>query len=201
MDLLLLIKIVPTIVGVVGIGRIIYELISGVKTKLREEYKFAKEFLDQEDISKLHPFTQEKGFQAIAGSTHVTQKEIEYILSLSNPVQRLNDFKKSRLLFEKIETKGDFELIYRKRYASTFSRNWRKGWYLSWYGLLAFCAASPFVFTDKFGQHGLFALLITLPSFGFYAVISLNAYGKLKAAERLTKNKEFHTSNILLETH
>lgn len=79
-------KIVPTIVGVVGIGRIIYELISGVKTKLREEYKFAKEFLDQEDISKLHPFTQEKGFQAIAGSTQVTQKEIEYILSLSNPV-------------------------------------------------------------------------------------------------------------------
>ncbi|MDW1754047.1 hypothetical protein R7D64_14075 [Vibrio sp. Vb2535] len=199
MDLLILVKVVPIIVGIFGIGRVIYELISGVKDKLREEYKFAKEFLDNSNIDKLHPFTREKGYQAIAGSSQVTQKEIEFILSLSNPVQRLKDFKNSRQLFENMEANGDFKLVYKKRYQFNTYRNVIKGWYLLCYGILAFMAASPFIFPEWFGQQGMLALVITIPSFGFYSVLSLISYGKLKAAERLIDHVKHHTDNIVLD--
>ncbi|MEZ8767905.1 hypothetical protein AB6D79_07590 [Vibrio alginolyticus] len=199
MDLLILVKIFPIIVGIFGIWKFIYELISGSKYKLREEYKFAKEFLDDSNIDKLHPFTREKGYQAIAGSSQVTQKEIEFILSLSNPVQRLKDFKNSRQLFENRENNGAFKLVYKKRYQFNTYRNIIKGWYLLCYGTLAFMAASPYVFPEWFGQQGMLALIITVPSFGFYSVISLISYGKLKAAERLIEHVKYHTYNKVLD--
>ncbi|MGI2933594.1 hypothetical protein [Vibrio fluvialis] len=198
MDVLIFVKIIPMFVGILGAGRVIYDLISGVKVKLREEYKFAKDFLEQSDINNLHPFTKEKGYQAIAGSAQVTQKEIEYILSLSNPVQRLKDFKNSRQLFKKMETNGTFKLVYKKRYQSNSYRNVIKGWYLLCYVALAFLAASPYLFPEWFGEQGMISLIITIPSFGFYSVMSLISYGKIKAAERLTENLEYHSSNILV---
>ncbi|EGR1130024.1 MULTISPECIES: hypothetical protein [Vibrio] len=198
MDLTLVAKLVPAVVGIIGGGKVIYELVSGVQSKLREEYKFAKEFLDDGNLKNLHPFAIAKGYQAIVGSTLVTQKEAEYILSLSNPVQRLNDFKKSLQLFEKMDTKGEFELVFKSKYKANWSRNWRKAFYLFWYFTLAFIALSPIVFPEWFGEQGILAIIMTLPAFGFYAWGAMNAYSKIKAAERLVENKERHTSRIVV---
>lgn len=200
-DWSLLIKVIPTLVGIFSIGRVMYDITSGMKNKLREEYRFAKEFLEQSTSSKLHPFVQEKGYQAIAGSVDVTQKEIEYILSLSNPANRLKDYKNSRHLFEKIETTGAFKLVYKKRYQLRGYRFFLKTTYLICYVLFAFLAALPFIFPEWFGQQGMLALGITIPLFGSNSLISLLAYGKLKAAERLTENMACHTSNIILKDH
>ncbi|MBG0761777.1 hypothetical protein BOO22_20435 [Vibrio cidicii] len=198
MDLTLVAKLVPAVVGIIGGGKVIYELVSGVQSKLREEYKFAKDFLDDGNLKNLHPFAIAKGYQAIVGSTLVTQKEAEYILSLSNPVQRLNDFKKSLQLFEKMDTKGEFELVFKSKYKANWSRNWRKAFYLFWYFTLAFIALSPIVFPEWFGEQGILAIIMTLPAFGFYAWGAMNAYSKIKAAERLVENKERHTSRIVV---
>ncbi|HCH1223243.1 hypothetical protein D5E87_10525 [Vibrio parahaemolyticus] len=198
MDFELVIKVIAAVVGIIGAGRVIYELVSGVQSKLRDEYKFAKEFLEGQDLKSLHPFTREKGYQAVAGSSIVTQKEVEYILSLSNPVQRLKDYKKSLQLFEKMDTKGEFKLNYRKKYKTDYSRNWRKFVYLSGYFVLAFLAVLPIVNPNWFGDQGALSIIITLPSFGFYAWMSMNAYGKIKAAERLVQNQKFHSSNIVV---
>lgn len=195
----LAVKLITALVGILGVGKIIYEYTSGLQSKLREEYKFAKEFLGQEKLEELHPFAREKGYQAIAGSSIFTQKEIEYILSLSNPAQRLKDYKKAKLLFEKMETEGKFKLTYRKKYNSAWMLKWRKGFYIFSYSTLAFLAVSPMIFTNWFGEQGILFLIITLPSFGFYAYISLNEFSKIISAERLVKNQTFHTSNILLQ--
>ncbi|MFS1894858.1 hypothetical protein [Vibrio lentus] len=198
MDLTLAVKLIPAVVGIIGGGKVIYELVSGVQSKLREEYKFAKEFLNDSNLNSLHPFAIEKGYQAIAGSTLVTQKEAEYILSLSNPVRRLNDFKKSLQLFEKMDTKGEFELSFKSKYSATWSRNGLKAFYLFWYFTLAFTALSPVVFPEWFGEQGILAVVMTLPAFGFYAWGAMNAYSKIKAAERLIENKDLHTFRIVV---
>jgi len=69
-------KLVTTTLGIFGAARIIYEFSTGSKNKLREEYRFAKEFLrDIAQDPKLHPLAIEKGYYAIAGATSIKSKE------------------------------------------------------------------------------------------------------------------------------
>ena len=89
----IIIKIILAIVGIMGAAKIIYELILGSKSKLREEYRFSKEFLNDLSQNKnLHPFVIEKGYQAIAGTSTVNGEEISYLLSLEKPVECINDY-------------------------------------------------------------------------------------------------------------
>lgn len=196
MDIGLIIKLIATTVGVIGAAKVIYELRSGVQNKLREEFKFAKEFLEDIKQKELHPYTVEKGYQAIAGSTLMTKDEVEYILSISDPVQRLNDYKKSFRMFNKFDSKKS-KLELRKKYNFLWYRRWLKGWYFCTYFTLSFAALSPFLASEYFGEQGVLAIFITLPSFGIYAWAAMNALIKVAAAERLIANQQDkHSSPI-----
>jgi len=196
-------KIILAVVGVIGTGKVLYDITIGKKTNLREEYKFAKEFLDDTNKVELHPYTLDKGYQAIAGTYIVNAKEVEYILSLVNPIQCLKDFVLSKTLFEELKTKGNLSLIFKKKFKSSFSRWWRKTVYLMAYFSLALFAFSPFLLiqvVDSSNSNSLLQLIFTLPLGGYSAWISLNAYAKIKRAEHLINNQSSHTQKVLLNS-
>ncbi len=200
MDFGTIAKVALAIVGIITAGKVFFDILIGKKSNLREEYEFAKRFLDEKDKKSLHPFTLNKGYQAIAGTDTVKSYEIEYILSLKDPVQCLSDFILSRQLFERLDTEGDFKLVFQKKYEKPFSRWWRKVWYLMLYVTLSFAALSPVLLSkslDVEATNFLLQLLFTLPVFGLYAWIALQAYAKLARGDFLFKNQRQHTSNII----
>lgn len=203
MDWGLVARILLAIVGIFTAAKVLYDIGIGKKSNLREEYKFAKEFLDDTDKTKLHPFTLGKGYQAIAGTDAVNAKEIEYILSLENPIQCLKDFILSKQLFERLETEGDFNLVFKKKYQSSFSRWWRKKLYFSLYFALAFTAISPVILPKALGLEFVdifLPLFFTVPCFGFYAWMALEVFGKLNRAEHLASSQKQYYQRIVFDT-
>ncbi len=194
-------KLILAVVGIITAAKILFDVFLVRRTNYREEYKFAKEFLDQTDKENLHPYTLGKGYQAIAGTTAVKASEIKYILSLENPIQCLNDFVLSKQLFERLETDGDFKLRFKDKYKSNFSRLWRKKMYLSLYFILAFAALSPWILSSVFKleiSNFLSLLAFTIPVFGLYAWMSLQAYSKLSRGEFILKNQRQHSSKVMI---
>lgn len=201
MDWGIIAKVVLGAVGIITAGKVFFDIFVDKKTNLREEYKFAKEFLDDTRKGELHPYTLGKGYQAIAGTVTVKASEIEYILSLKDPVQCLRDFILSKQLFERLEVEGDFKLVFKERYKSSCSRRCRKFFYLLSYFILAFLGFSPMILSKFFevsAADSLLRLLFTLPFFGLYAWLSLKAYAKIARGEHVFNNQKKHTSDILL---
>ncbi|WP_339492580.1 hypothetical protein [Pseudomonas sp. EA_15y_Pfl2_R67] len=65
-----IVKIIMAIGAMIGVAKIIYELSSSSKLKLREEYKFAKEFLaDLDEETPPHHLAVERGYYALAGTS------------------------------------------------------------------------------------------------------------------------------------
>lgn len=202
MDVLTIVKVIGALGAVIALWYKIYEFRFNKKSRLREEYKFSKNFLSDINECKLHPYAIEIGYQAIAGTEIVKPNEIEYILSLENPAQCLKDYILSRQLMEKLETKGNLSLKFKKKYIKNWSRKWRKGMYFSLYMVFAFIALSPVIVSKyiniEFSKT--FALLvISLPFGGIYAWAALNAHSKIKRGEHLMTNQKQHTQRVVIE--
>ncbi|WP_084978346.1 hypothetical protein [Plesiomonas shigelloides] len=133
MDVETIVKLVGAIVAILGIWKILYEFKTGRKAHLSAEYEFAKKFLSEIDSQNIHPFPLEKGYQAIAGTNTVKASEVEYILTLEDPVQCLKDYVLSKQLMDKMDTSGDLMLGFRKKYSKRWSRKWRKVMYILLY--------------------------------------------------------------------
>jgi len=124
-------------------GKVIIELSAGSKARRKDDYRFAKEFLNDLNSDNLHPLAVERGFYAIAGTGDVKANDIEFLLSLEEPQRRLKDYVFSRNIVELNEVNHKFE--FKKKYRSDFSRRWRK-----WRSLLLYllfflhgCGAVP----------------------------------------------------------
>lgn len=118
------IKIIGAIVAIFGAGKIIYDVTTGKKSRLREDYKFAKEFLeDLKNNPDIHPFAVERGYQAIAGSTSISSEKIAYLLSLKNPGKCLNDYVLSKNYLQLLSTNGDLCLTFAEKYSSSWFRS------------------------------------------------------------------------------
>ncbi|WP_210447559.1 hypothetical protein [Vibrio crassostreae] len=55
-------KLMGALSSFAAISKILYDIVSGKKAKLREEYRFAKEFLVDLD-NDLHPYAKEKAIR------------------------------------------------------------------------------------------------------------------------------------------
>ncbi len=194
MKLETIIKIIATFVALVGVGKTYYEMRSANRSRLREEYKFAKDFLEESNNNpNLHPFALEKGYQAIAGSTTVSTEEIAYLLSLKNPSKYLNDYLRGKKYFSKLDTDSDCKLNFSKKYSASWSRKWRKGLYLTLYFIFFYSAFAPIFIPQSF-----LLLIITMPVYGVCAFWCLDEFTIISRAEQLEKNQQKHFSNIHL---
>lgn len=201
MDIATIAKIVGAFVAIFGIWKVLYELKTVRKAHLRTEYEFAKKFFMDIETKNIHPYLLEKGYQAIAGTNTVKSNEIEYILSLEDPVQCLKDFVLSKQLLEKIDTTGDLKLNFRPKYKRVWSRFWRKTMYLSFYFIFAFIAMSPFLIQSYLNTslpNMAIQLMFSIPFGGLYAWAALNAFFKIKRGEHLIQNQNKHSQRVIL---
>lgn len=110
-------SVIATII--IGLSKTIHNFITNNKPRLREEYKFARDFLKDIDSGTLHPFALEKGYIALTGKKHIKGKEIAYILTLEDSVLCLSDFVKSRGCVELQDTKGNLRVDFTKKLGLT----------------------------------------------------------------------------------
>lgn len=202
MEIETIVKVATALVAIVGIGRHLYDVISGNKPKLRDEYRFARDFLsDVEKAGYLHPFALEKGYHAIAGTTNIRSQEVAYLLTLDDPAKCLRDFVLSRKHTELLNITGDLKIGFAKKYQKNWSRKWRKYLYICSYAMFAFGAIAPLLFAKSFGfqPKPLLSLIVfTLPVFGFIAWSSLKSFASIYRGERLIENQNTHTRRIVI---
>ncbi|MCF6250410.1 MAG: hypothetical protein L3J75_03950 [Methylococcaceae bacterium] len=200
----LIIRSILAVPAIFVAWKIIYDITVGKRADLREEYKFAKEFLSDARKDDIHPFVLEKGYHAIAGSSILSPEYISYILSLKNPSQCLKDYVLSIQLMDELKMEGNLKLKFKRKYQCSWFRNWLKIFYSVGYFLLAFIALSPVVASNYFGisaLHSLLLLAFTLPLAGTLAWSSLTAYARVKRGEELIYNQKKHTTIIMVPTY
>lgn len=196
-------KLGAFVVGVVGMGKVVYEFSVSKKSRMRDEYRFAKEFID--DLSKnedMHPFLREAGYRAIIGDDQISADEIEYLLKLKDSYRTLRDYVIGRMYLDHQQHANDQKIVYRSKYSSSWSRNWRKCIFFFLYILFSVLAFGPFllgrlVFKDS--TDILLASALTIPVFEAYAWLSLSAVARIRIAERLVENQSKYIKGIVLD--
>lgn len=193
----LAVKLLSFLGGLIAIWRVFFTMKKASQKQLKEDFKFSKEFLN--DLENLHPHSKIKGYQALAGSEQVYAHEVEYILTLSDPVQSLKDYVLSKQLFVRERNDPHFKFKFRGRYAKKYYRNVLKVCYFSWYVITVSFAVSPLILPSfkTFGlEQGLLYLMFTAPIGGFYAWASLTALFKLKRSDDLMNKQETRISPL-----
>ena len=197
MELEYLIKIIVALGTMAGVAKIVYEFSSGSKSRLREEYRFAKEFLkDLETTPRPHHLAEERGYYAIAGTSSMKTSEIKYLISLTDADRRLKDYVLARKYVVLHENSS--KIGFREKYKSRWSRKIRKILHITIYMLGAFLSFSPLLVTQPMGLGPKYMLMvfITLPCFGFFAVDSLRAFVKIARGEALVREQQEHAPRI-----
>jgi hypothetical protein len=204
MDIDVIVKVATFALGVIGTGKLFYDLAIGKRTRMRDEYKFAKEFLeDHSKNPKMHPFLRELGYRAIAGDERLTAEEVEYLLSLANPDRALKDYVMGRPYLAHLPTAGNLKVNFREKFRKAFPRKWRQVSYLILYVLFSTLALGPFLFSKFLFKDIREMFLVSSFSvvvFGPYAWYSLQAAARVHRAERLVENQAHHTQSISLDT-
>lgn len=202
MDISDWVKIPALVSAFVVFSKFLYDIASGKRTKLREEYRFAKELLSDINSGKLHPYAKEKGYQALVGTKNISTEEVEYILTLREPVQCLNDYVLAREYLEKIESRGNTQLRFKKSYQSKGKRTSLIAWYLVWYAIFAILIISPVYanYWHNFTPKNLLILVITtFVTFSFPAWRSLKRAAMLVRGQKLVKNQKSHSPALVTQ--
>ncbi|MDR2297504.1 MAG: hypothetical protein LBE30_04080 [Comamonas sp.] len=163
------------------------------RTRSREEYKFANEFFtDYRDANAMHPFSKEKGLQAIAGSTELSAEEIEYLVSLKGSPKALRNFVGGRRHLLPMATEGEARFKFKG-----LRRFWQvrfaiKSWYFIWYTVFCAIALAPLLLhiTLKTASIQWEMLVLALFTFGPVAILTLRNGVRVSQAEQLVENEE-----------
>ena len=194
-------KLIGAVISVVTVGKLIYDLAVSRKARLRDDYKFAKEFF--EELAKTprpHPFVVERGYHAIAGDGSLTIREVEYLLSLESPSSALRDYSLAREYFDPPPESGHLQIKFKEKFSSPWSRRWRRWFYLIAYFVCALLALSPMFFFASFKSspgNGLLVFLVFGAAFGIPAFNAVKEYGRIYRGEKLVAGQKQHSQLII----
>lgn len=204
MDIDVIIRSLTFFVALPTCARGIYDIIVGARSRLRDEYKFAREFmLDVEREPPMHPFVLEKGYQALVGDSLLKAKEATYLLSLKDSPRALKDFVMGRKYLEHLPHKGDLQIDFKLGYRTKWPRLWRRTMYLTLAVLLWLLGLGPLVFSPELFKgvalenwlpYAIGCMMIFLPN----AFFSLKSWARIYRAEELVKNQQLHTQRIVV---
>lgn len=188
--------------GVIGAGKILYDLSLGKRSRMRDEFNFAKAFLDVvRSDPNLHPYLREKGYAAIAGDANLSADQVEYLLTLLKPERALRYFVLGRPYLDHLPDSGDLQIEFKPKYRKIWSRKWRLYLYLGLYFVLAFASFSPLVFSSFLGLNITGILGLTIMSSGTClpsALLAMKSAIRIDRAEKLVENQHKHTQRVLL---
>lgn len=197
-----IIKLATVFIGAVGAAKLVFDLSIGKQSRMRDEYEFAKKFIDTTKNEKdLHPYLKEKGYQAIAGDSKLKAAEVEYILSLQQPEQALKNYVSGLKYLEHLPKSGNLEIGFKTKYKKKWSRKWRQLLYLVIYMLLCFMAFAPLLAPNtwfKSPSQMLISFTVTFILFFPHAYSALKAGQRISRAERLVKEQNKHTQKIII---
>jgi hypothetical protein len=206
MDIDTAVKIVGFIVTIVGLYKVLNLVKFQRKSSFRDEYNFAKMFLaDVEEADKatgmdkkIHPYVEEKGYQAIAGTDSIRACEAAYILSLKDPVLCLRYYVYSKSLFENFD-ETHAKLSFKSKYSSKTYRYWRKKLFFVLYFIFGVIALNPLLNYNDFGFEGAdlvrfyIGCIVVGVGFGW---LSINDYLKFDIGEDLINSQKLHTPKV-----
>ncbi|AMV48523.1 hypothetical protein [Paraburkholderia caribensis] len=194
MDIDLIVKPVTVLFGAYGAAKVYYELSLGKVTRMREQYRFAKEyFADIKSGEANHPFLREKGLQAIIGDERLHANDIKYLLRLKEPAKAIEYFALGKRYLQLRRSGEDEAIEFRRPYRGEWSRRWRKQTFLGLYGISAFVGYGPIAFSKYLfssQQSLLTACALTIPVGSYYAWMALKAAVRINRAESLVKSQE-----------
>lgn len=203
-------QILFSTIGAIGAAKVLYELPILRRNRLREEYKFAKDFLAEvETNDQLHPYLKEKGYQTIAGNPHLSADEIAYLLLLyqkdhESPLIRyadraLRDYISGRPLLTYRPLGGDVRIVFKEKYASKLARTWRKSLYATLYMTCGILAFSPLIlasFSPKILADFWTIFPLCLITFGPYSFLCGKSAERIFRAEHLIDHQHERMARI-----
>ena len=195
-----ILKLLSPVGVIAGVAKIIYEHSSSSKHKLRDDYRFAKDFLkDMEHPDGLHHLAVQRGYYALAGTTSINVTDIAYLISLENPDKSLKDYALARNYVE-FNAKLN-RVVYRPKVKSKFSRRWRQTAHFSAYFIFAYLSISPLILPSYYnlGSHFMWLAIATFPVFGFFAFQTLRSFIRIQRGEALVNEHKKHTTLIIIE--
>lgn len=189
MNLETFLKLFSLIAGAFALWKIVVEVGAGRRSRFRDEYKFAREFLD--DIQKtpqMHPFLRQKGYQALAGDNRLTAQTVEYLLTLPESARALRLYVMGLPYLQHTATAVSSQVSFKRKFESHAARVSRKIAYLVAYGLFYALGAAP-LFSLPLSLFGLAPspyLFLTTALFCWpLAALSLWSGMRIMAAESL----------------
>lgn len=195
-------RIISIIVGAIAIRKALADIVRGRHGDLREEYKFARDFIHEMNLNpKMHPFLRQKGYQAIAGDARLSAGEIEYLLTLHHPARAIRDYVFGKFYLEHLATATNRQIVFKKKYRSRWKRFSRKILFMGLY-LLCFCFAFAPVALPLFNK---FSSAQLLTAFVFTAILFLPASFmaliegiRVTTAEILVRNQQKHSQDLIV---
>lgn len=182
--------------------KLFLEVVLHRKTRLRDEYKFVKEFLtDIGASSEAHPYLVEKGFAAISGKDNLTAEEIRFFLSQHNPSLSLKRYSAARQRYVEYSD-CEHRVKFRGKFTDPAKRKWSKILNGVGYFVLAALSLAPLFFaSDLFGKNWQMAvmfIIMFLAAFGPQAILCLLEVGRITKGEKLVDHQR--TPNSPLNT-
>lgn len=173
--------------------KLLLEVVVHRKTRLREEYKFVKEFLSDIGASSgPHPYLVEKGFAAVSGKDNLTAAEILFFLTQPNPSLSLKRYSEARQRY--VEYSQDENRVnFKGKFTDAGKRRWSKISYASGYFCLAALSLVPLFFASNlFGKNWQMAIvfiLMFLFAFGPLAILCLLEVIHMTKGEKLVEGQ------------
>lgn len=186
-------KAVGLFASIFTASKLFLEVVLNRKTRLRDEYKFVKDFLtDIGTPSSPHPYLIEKGFAAISGKDNLTAEEIRFFLSQRNPSLSLRHFSAARERYVEY-CEHDRRVKFKEKFTDPTKRKRSKILYGIEYVILAVLALAPMFFaSDLFGANWKMAALFIvmfLVAFGPQAVLCLREVNHITKGEKLVNGQ------------
>lgn len=183
-------KLIAIIVGAVTTWNIVAGLLRHRVTRLREEYKFARDFYsDLNGIASSNEYLQQKGYFALTGDLSLSPSEARYLLKLRDPVRTIHAYSmgKGYLAFSDIL---DRKIAIKPGWESQWRRTVVKVTFITLYFICYLFAFSPLLLHS----FGLWGTTSPFPSFVFLAAMFLpaafffiKAGVRVKLAEKVVK--------------
>lgn len=161
--------------------------------RLREEYKFAKEFLvELRKEPEMSDFQRAKGYRALAGFQAIGVKDGDYLMSLEEPAKAMDRYVMGFDYVEYDPLRESEQIQFLKKYQPAFARRWRKFAYGVVYVFCVFFAVAPLCLAGFFTrQPGALAIAVItcLVVFAPGAWMTLQTLIKIIAAEKLVQHQ------------
>jgi hypothetical protein len=172
--------------------KIFFEMLHNKKNIPREDYKFAKEFLDFIQVNNGHPYITQLGYLALSGDMRAGHEEIKYAISMTNPRAALRDYLLGKSYVEYFSTSSPQGFAFKESYRSKKKRSALKYFYRLSYFVTYMAGFSPLLIVSfRLASPG-----VSLPFFVFTAItffplgyLSLKESIKLEGAELLIRQQ------------